>query len=373
MPEKDFTMPNSIAVSVSALLHNLAFFMSMTGKRVIPVVKGNAYGHGIEQVATALRGKDVPYIAVDNYHEALRVRAVSKQPVLIMGILRPENFAHLRYDHFAFVVQDAATIRALGATSQPVKVHLECNTGMNRYGAQPGEAAALTRLIQSYKNLELEGVMSHLATSDGSDQATIDAAVAGFDACVDLVRSAGARPTMLHVAQTAGSVRAKSAYANTVRIGLGLYGVNPFPPGHDLYETLHPYLRPALTLTSTITKITELEKGSHVGYGYTFTAPKTMNIGVLPLGYYEALDPRLAGRGAIGIGQDVVPIAGRICMNTTMINLDGVDAHVGDEVVVYSNDPAAKNTVEAASNEHGLFRYDMLARLSVDIQRILVS
>lgn len=370
--EKDFRTLNRIEVSKSALLHNLDYFTKSTGHQVIPVLKGNAYGHGLEQVATALRGRKVPYIAVDNYYEALRIRRVSRQPILILGIIHPENFARLKYDSFAFVVQDEATVRALGATGRSIKVHLECNTGMNRYGVKPHEIPSLIAVIQSYRNLELEGIMSHLADSDGAEQKTIDDAVATFDKCVETGRAVGARPTLIHIAQTAGSLRARSAYANTARIGLGLYGVNPFSPGHELYKTLHHNLRPALTLISTITKIINLQKGERVGYNYTFTAPKEMRIGVLPIGYYEAIDEALLNSGAIKIGDTFKPIVGRVCMNITMIDLDGVTAQIGDEVVIYSNNATDRNTVNATADTYGLFSYSLLTRLSPDVRRILL-
>jgi alanine racemase len=374
--EREFDTHNLIEVSRSALLHNLDFFTDLSGKSVIPVLKGNAYGHGIEQVATALRGKKLPYIAVDGYFEALRIREVSDQPVLIMGAILPENFAHLKYDNFTFVVQDEATVRALGKTGKHIKVHLECNTGMNRYGAKPDEAVTLARLILEHKSLELEGIMSHLADSDGDDPATVDTAVDEFDACVEAVRAAGGDPKILHVAQSAGSLKAKSQHANTVRLGIGLYGVNPFPKAHMLYAKLHAELRPALKLTSTITKINDLEKDDKVSYNYTFTAPKKMKIGVLPLGYYEGVWTLTRGvgkqAGDVKIGNEFTPIVGRVCMNLTMINLDGIDAKVGDKVVVYSNDPNDRNSVGNIAHEYGLFNYTVLTVLSGDVRRILV-
>src|SRR5688572_3228580 len=94
---KRFVPHNRIEVSKSALLHNIDFFEKLTGKQVMPVLKGDAYGHGIYQVAKALKGKKLPYIAVDGFFEAKRIRQVSKQPVLVMGSIRPENYAHLKY------------------------------------------------------------------------------------------------------------------------------------------------------------------------------------------------------------------------------------------------------------------------------------
>jgi alanine racemase len=371
--EKEFVTHNLIEVSASAVVHNMDVFARLSGKQVVPVLKGNAYGHGIELVATALKGQSIPYIAVDGYFEALRIREVSDQPVLVMGAILPENFAHLNYDNFTFVVQDEITVHALGKTGRHIKVHVECNTGMNRYGAKVEEVTELTRLILEYKNLELEGVMSHLADSDGDDPVTVDMAVDQFDACVEAVRVAGAHPIILHVAQTAGSLKAQSKYANTIRLGIGLYGINPFPKTHALYARLHEELRPALRLTSTITKIIELESGDRVSYNYTFTTSKKMRIGILPLGYYEGVNRALSNVGKIKIGEKNVPIVGRVCMNHTMVNLDGIEAQVGEKVVVYSNNPHDRNAIDVIAAEHGLFNYNLLTALSSDVRRTLVE
>jgi len=370
--EKDFATHNRIEVSKSALLHNFDLLAGLSGKEVVPVLKGNAYGHGIEQVATALKDRSFPYIAVDGYFEALRVRKVSQQPVLVMGAIRPENFAKLTYDQFAFVVQDKATIHALGKTGKRVAVHLECNTGMNRYGAAEAELSELTDLILNYPNLRLEGVMSHMADSDGDNAETVENAVRLFDECVETVRAAGASPTMFHVAQTAGSLKAKSKYATAIRLGVGLYGINPFPLGHSEHLKLAG-LRPALQLISTITKTTNLNMGDQVSYNYTFTAPKAMRIGVLPLGYYEGVPRTLSNAGIVKLGALYPAIIGRVCMNHTMISLDGTTAKVGDEVIVFSSDVKSKNSIDTVASQHGLFNYNLLTALSPDIRRVLVD
>lgn len=370
--EKDYATHNRIEVSRSAILHNLDLYEKLSGKPAIPVLKGNAYGHGIALVAKALKGRKLPYIAVDGYFEALRIREVSNQPVLIMGAILPENYKRIKYDNFAFVVHDAASIHALGKTGKRVKVHIEANTGMNRYGAKPDEAIKLAKLIQDYPNLTLEGVMSHLADSDGDDPATVDAAVKQFDECVEAIRTTGANPTLFHIAQSAGSIKAQSKYANAFRLGVGLYGINPFPKNHKLHGQLKD-LRPALKLVSTITKIIELKKGDKVSYNYTFTAPKGMRIGVLPLGYYEGVNRALSNVGTVKVGKYSTPIVGRVCMNHTMISLDGVNARVGDEVVVYSDNSADKNAIDNIAHAHNLFNYNLLTSLSYDVRRVLVG
>jgi alanine racemase len=370
--EKSYTTHNRIEVSRSALLHNLDLFAHLSDMTIIPVLKGNAYGHGIPLVAEALKGRSLPYVAVDGYFEALQIREVSNQPVLIMGAILPENYSRIKYDKFTFVVDNEASIHALGKTGKSIKVHLECNTGMNRYGAKPEEIAEFARLILRYENLTLEGVMSHLADSDGDNPETVNRAVEQFDACVDIVREMGAHPTILHIAQSAGSIKAHSKYANTVRLGIGLYGINPFPPEHRLHDRLKD-LRPALRLVSTITKITELEKGDKVSYNYTFTAPRAMKLGVLPLGYYEGVNRALSNVGMVKIGKYDASIIGRICMNHTMINLNETQTKVGDEVIVYSNNPDDGNAIDAIAHSHNLFNYNLLTALSPDVRRTLVE
>lgn len=371
--EKKYETYNRIVVSQSAILHNIHIFEELSGNQVIPVLKGNAYGHGIQLVAKALKGKKLPYIAVDGYFEALKIREVTNQPILIMGAILPQNYKNLTYDKFTFVVDNAAAIHALGKTKKNVKVHLECNTGMNRYGAEPKDIELLAKLIQTYPSLKLEGVMSHLADSDGVDPRTVNQAVEIFDVCVEKVRNTGASPSFIHVAQTAGSLKAHSKYANAVRIGIGTYGINPFSPKHPLHEKLQKNLKPALRLESKISKVIELEKGDKVSYNYTFTAPKKMKIGILPMGYYEGVNRSLSNVGLVKIGDSYAPIVGRVCMNHTMVSLEDIDTTVGAPVVIYSSSPHDKNSIDAIAAMYNLFNYNMLTALSSDVRRTLID
>jgi alanine racemase len=370
--QRSYDVYNRIEVSRSALLGNVQFFRRKTGLQVIPVLKGNAYGHGIEQVATALKRAEVPYVAVDGYFEALKVRRFSNLPVLIMGMIQPQNFPKLRFRNFTFVVQDEATIHALGKLDKKIEVHVEINTGMNRYGIATEQVSKFANLLQKYPKLQLEGIMSHLADADGTDERTVDAAVEQFDACVDKILKAGFKPKYFHIGQSAGSLRVKSRYTNTLRAGIGLYGINPFPVSHPLYEACQD-LKPALRLVSTISKINTLKSGDKVSYNYTFTAPKAMQIGVLPLGYHEGVNRGLSNKGVVKIGAHFRPIAGRICMNHTMIDLTSVTAKVGDEVVVYSDNPSDKNSVITLAKEQSFFPYTTLTDLSPDVRRYLVE
>ncbi|HTH71777.1 MAG TPA: alanine racemase C-terminal domain-containing protein, partial [Candidatus Pristimantibacillus sp.] len=150
------------------------------------------------------------------------------------------------------------------------------------------------------------------------------------------------------------------------------YGVNPFPKNHKLHKALGG-LKPAMRLVSTITKVIDLKKGDKVSYNYTFTAPKKMRIGVLPLGYFEGVNRALSNEGAVKIGKQFMPIVGRVCMNHTMVSLEGLHAAVGHEVVVYSNNPKDRNSIDSIAAEHNLFNYTLLTSLSSDVRRVMVE
>ncbi len=298
---------NRIEISGQALRANSRFFHTLTGGNVIPVLKGNAYGHGIPQVTAALnvdRPNWMPYLAVDSYAEALQVRQLSEIPVLILGKLLPFNVAYIDQRDFAFAVSDKQTIIALGKTHHHIKLHLELNSGMNRYGISPDAAEEYVKLIQKYPNLELEGVMSHLADSEGAASDASVRPVAIFDETIDTIEQLAGPIRFKHIAQTAGSVRVVSRHANTVRIGVGIYGVNPFSRDHFLHDRLHD-IRPSLCLVSTVSQIQEVGVGEGVGYNYNFRAQRPSRIAVLPIGYYEGV-PSIFGSTPFG-GTDRQP------------------------------------------------------------------
>ena len=369
---RGYEVYNTIEVSRKALLFNSEFFKKQTNHQIIPVLKGNAYGHGIEVVAEAIKGQDFPYVAVDGYFESLKVHEVNKhQQVLVMGMIKPKNISRLHLKNKAFVVHDVSSIKAYGDLHKPIKLHLEINTGMNRYGISKNELAEYLKLIASYPKLMLEGVMSHLADADGADENTVNDALKLFEQCVEQIRDAGFTPTYIHIGQSAGSMRLKSKIINASRIGIGFYGINPFPSDHPLYTRCQK-LKPVLTLKSTITETHTLSKGDKVSYNYTFTAPKKMKIGVLPLGYHEGVNRDLSNQEFVKIGSQFCPIVGRVCMNHTMIDITNTDAKVGDEVTVYSADSSDKNSIMSTADDYGLFTYRLLTSLSPDVRRTLV-
>ena len=372
--EKPFTTFNEITVSCSALLHNFDFFSSLLpSDYVIPVLKSNAYGHGIAEVATILKQRKFPYIAVDGYYESLAIHDVSKQAVLVMGAIKPDNFQNMQFKGVTFVVQDIESVEALAKTGRKVKVHIELETGMTRHGVAVKDLPDFLKLLSLYPKLELEGVMTHLADADNHNDDSYNQRQTGaFDNAVSLILEANFKPKYIHIAQSAGSTKVTSKYANALRIGIALFGVSPLERRDAAHKQLSD-LEPVLGLTSTITKVLAIERGTSVSYGRTFTADKDTKIGVLPLGYYEGLPRALSNIGTVQYKDSYLPIAGRICMNHTMIDLGNSRLKVGDKVVIISDNVKSKNTVDSICSAHDLFNYGLLVGLNQNIRRRIVD
>jgi alanine racemase len=372
--EKDFSVYNNVYVSRSAVLHNYDLLSELSPSGyIIPVLKSNAYGHGIEQIVTILQDREPPYIAVDGYYEGLQIHEVSNQKVLIMGSVQPDNYRRVKTKNFAYVVQDIDTIEAMGMLNKTFVLHIELETGMNRYGVRPDQLNNFLFHVKKYANLKVEGVMTHLADADNPQgQAFTNMQTKKFDQGIEIIRNAGFSPKYLHIAQSAGCTKTSSKYANTIRTGIALYGISPLTSDDKDADKLAG-LRPTLSLTSTVTKIIDIDEGETVSYNRQFVAKRKSKIGVLPIGYYEGVPRDLSCTGQVKFENTYLPIAGRVCMNHTMIDVTGSKIKVGDIVTIISNNSSDKLSVRNLCNNHGLFSYSLLTSLNENIRRTVVD
>lgn len=372
--EKDFETYNHIYISKSAILDNFDLYKSLSnGKQIFPVLKSNAYGHGLEQIAEILKERTFPYIAVDGYFEGLKIHDISDQPVLVMGSIKPVNYKNMDIRGCAFVVHQKEIIDVLARLNKKVKIHLELETGMGRHGVRVDELDDFLKSLKKYPKLELEGIMTHLADADNfkSNKYT-DSQVNKYDNAVEKILSYGFSPKYLHIAQSAGTIKAISKYTNSVRIGIGLYGINPLDALDRDFNKLEQ-LKPALTLASSIAKIFRADKGISIGYGCSYVTKRNSQIGVLPIGYYEGIPRSLSNLGQVGYNNTFLPIVGKVCMNHIMIDISDIRANLEDEVIIISPKKTDINSVSEISKRFGVFDYELLSGLNQNIRRIIVS
>jgi len=188
--QKPFRTLNTVQISRESVLANLDLYQSLCLNRsVFPVLKSNAYGHGIREVASILSARKLDYIVVDSYYEALEVHQVNKTRILLMGYTLPENFSSMDFSFITPVVYDADTLRSLGETGRKMKIHLKIDTGMHRQGIYPEDVPGFLSVLRQYRNLELEGVCTHLADADSPDDIYTLGQVQKFRQAIDTIWS----------------------------------------------------------------------------------------------------------------------------------------------------------------------------------------
>ena len=371
--ETEFYTFNRIEIYQEHILHNYDEVQKNNPKSNIwPVLKSNAYGHGLQEVATILKKRKPKYYVVDSYYEALKIWEVApRQDVLLIGYTDPLNFPNMKWKHLGIVVYDMDTLKHLAALKKKVNIHLKINTGMNRQGISPKELDLFINAIQCFSWLTLEGVCTHLADADGETEDFTTTQKKVFKTVLNKIKQENLTPQYVHVANTAGSSKDSNNDVNSVRLGLGLYGFNPLhkkDPGYGKLKNL----KPALRFLSSIIKVNELQKGDKVSYNCTFTAPKKMRVGVLPIGYYEIFDRRLSNLGFVHYKKTPLPIVGRICMNLTVVDIKNKKINIGDEVEVLGLNQENKNSVTSMANVCKTIPYEILVNINEITRRVVV-
>ncbi len=366
---------NLVEISRSAILHNFDLFQSIQPQAEIwPVLKANAYGHGLEPVAEILKARKFTYFVVDSYYEALKIWQVNPHKVLLIGQAPWSNYQFFDFSKLAIVVYRVEVLRILGKLNRPIKIHLKINTGLNRQGIKVSEVSEFLDELKKYPKLGLEGVCSHFISSDDSGKDDLTRQQENlFLQVLQKIRSYGFNPKYIHISNSAGVIKTQNTKIyNAVRLGLGLYGINPIPSNDSAFIKLQN-LKPALTFWSTLIHKINLQKGDGVSYGSTFVADRDMTIGLIPVGYYEFFSRRLNNRGYVSFQDKFLPLVGNICMNLSMCSLEEVDVQVGDRIKIISSNPEDLNSVYRIANLNETITYEVLVKLAESIRRVVVS
>lgn len=369
---------NLIEISQQNLIRNYKYLSSLNKKtKIAPVLKSNAYGHGLNLVAKILdsglrqndKGSGIPFFCVDSLYEAYELlKAHVKTPILIMGYIQPENLKVKKLP-FSYAVSTLDVAQAISKYQPHAGVHLFVDTGMNREGVPFDE---LPEFLESLpEHLNIEALMSHLASSDDLKDPLNKTQIKNFQKALEICHKNGVYPKWVHLQNSDGLLYTSDVSTrlgtiphrvwNVSRVGLALYGIFQ-----------DPHLKPVLTFKSKIIQVKKLQKGDRVGYSGTFTAKKPLTLGVLPLGYYDGVDRRLSNKGFVTADGTPCRIIGRVSMNITTIDLTKVtNVTIGQTVTVYSSNPADPNSIANAAKLCKTIPYDLLVHLASSTKRIL--
>jgi len=363
--------------------------------RVIAVVKANAYGHGAGQVGLALEDAGADLLACADIEEGsvLRQTGVRGQ-ILVFGALSVSDLDGLFDCRLTPTISTPGAARAVQAAAarhkQRVRYHLKIDTGMNRLGFRFDNLARTLPELLGSPNLQLDAIYTHFATADDPESALFHEQHARFERArvdVEALAAAGARlgggvrsragdrlgagpassvstRPKIHAANSAALLRDSRVWYDLVRPGLLLYGVVP-PP---LATTIA--LAPVMSLTSRIVAVKGVRPGEGVGYGVTFHAGRPSSIAIVPAGYADGLDLRLAGRGWVLIRGRRAPIVGSVCMDMLMADVTGLDVSPGDEVVIIGAQGDDCLGVREIAAQIGTIPYEVLCRIGTRIERL---
>lgn len=366
----DYTPLNLISVSNETLVSNYSYLKELNPKiKIAPVLKSNAYGHGLVNVGKALEKLKPAMFCVDSLYEAYELyKAKIKTPILIMGFVNPDNLKVKKLP-FAYAVYDFNQLQLIYKHQPEAAFHIKVDTGMNRLGIKIEHLPIFLKQIKKLKKVKIEGLMSHLASAGIPQSEQTERQMAIFHEALKLVENESINLKWKHLAASDGllivSKEKLSKLTNLARVGLALYGVHS-ADGHKLV--------PVLELTSSIVQIKKIGVGEKVGYDATFTARKNMTTAQLPLGYNDGLDRRLSNNGIVKINNVVCPIIGRVSMNITTVDISKVkNPKILDKVLVYSCVAKDKNSIINVSKTCVTIPYEILVHLSpISLSRVLV-
>lgn len=365
---------NKIEISKGALISNLKYLESFNPKiKVAPVLKSNAYGHGIELIGKVLdsgiRQSDkerLPFICVDSIFEAYQLLKLKIQtPILIMGYVSPENLS-IKKLPFSYAIWSLEQAKAISKFQLGCGIHIFVDTGMNREGILVEDLENFLKKLKEIDGLEVEGLMSHLSSSHPNDPYA-SFQMENFQKAIQITKNQGIDPKWKHLGASGGFLKKFTKGTNMVRIGRALHGLDP---DNDSKGKLSL----TLTLKSKIVQIKQIKKGQKVGYESTYDAKKDLVIGILPIGYNDGVDRRLSNIGVVKVGSVFCQILGRISMNVTTIDLTSVkQPFLGQDVVVFSDSRQDPNSIENLAKVCQTIPHDLLVHLESSIRREVVD
>jgi alanine racemase len=343
----------------------------------LAVVKANAYGHGLLEVARRIE-PDVDFFGVHSAGEAeTLLQAGIDRPLLIMGPVSPHQFRFLNPARVHLTITSRELLEYLRENGFSFPLHLKVETGTNRQGLPAEEVPEALKTIKRY-GLPLVGLSTHFANiEDTTDHTYALMQLKRFKKLQTLVEGEFGRLPYTHCACSAAILLFPESYFSLVRAGISLYGYWPSKETKLSWIQIHGReevaLKPVLTWKTVVAQVKRVEKGEFVGYGCTYRTTRDTRIAVLPIGYYDGYDRKLSNRGMVLIRGQRAPVLGRVCMNLLMIDTTDLPAvEVGDIVTLIGRDGDEEVSADTLAEMAGTINYEILARLGAHVPKILV-
>jgi len=364
-------------IDLDCIAHNVKIVRTLIGKRkeILGVVKADAYGHGVLDVARELLDNGVERLAVSMLDEAIQLRLSGIEvPILVLTYTDPRRVAQIISHNITQTVYSIDLAQALSdeamKQNRNVKIHIKIDTGMTRVGFMSGYSiidniAAISKLPK----IVIEGLYTHLATADDEDSAYANTQFERFmSICSELAR-VGVHIPIKHIANSAAIMKYPQMHLDMVRPGLMLFGLSPFDAGVPLQAM---DLKPAMQIKSYVIMNKDVEADVCVSYGRTFTTRRASKIATIPIGYADGYLRSLSNKAFVLINGQRAPIVGRVCMDQSMVDVSDIRGEVttGDEVVLIGSQGDSIISASQIAEFAGTINYEIVSLVGRRVPRI---
>ena len=368
--------PTQATISLDALEHNVTQIQKSIGnpRKMLAVVKANAYGHGAVRIAQALVDLGVDFLGVATCEEAIELRQASITiPILVLGGFFPGQgiYAH-QFDltPVVYTLETAQELSQFAATSKrTIPIHLKIDTGMGRLGILPSEIPLFIEKLSGLKNIKIEGVLSHLADTNQENHSGLEFTrrqVEIFNQQIETLIQMGIDPLYRHLANSAASIDELPDSFNLVRPGIMLYGSYPAKRFQQKID-----LKPVMNLSTKIISLKKVPQGTSISYGRTFTCKRESLIAALPIGYADGYSRALSNRGEVLIRERKAPVVGVVCMDLVMIDVTDIPGvGLGDEAILMGSQGSEVITAEDIAEKMSTISYEFLCGIGPRIPRV---
>jgi len=341
---------------------------------ILVSLKADAYGHGAMKVARTVLHNGASMLGVATVSEATPLREAGiTAPILVFGYIplwQMREAARLGVTATLYAIEAAQALsRAALALQKTMKVHIKVDTGMSRLGIryeQIDEISALVREVNRLPGLELEGLYTHFANADASDQSYTLKQLNRFQQVLEQLEKQGLCPPIVHACNSAATISLPAAYYNMVRVGVAVYGLDP-----SADVRLPVGFRAALSFKTQVAQVKIVPAGEGISYGCTYITKQPTRIAILPVGYADGFRRAPKNWGSVLIHGQEAPILGRVCMDQCMIDVTHIpQTRIGDEVVLIGRQGNAELTAETVAERLGTINYEVVSEILARVPRV---
>jgi alanine racemase len=339
----------------------------------MPILKANAYGHGLVRVAQLYEELKADYLGVAVVEEGILLREMGiKMPILVLGGVWGNQIPLFLKHNLSITASSIDKLKQIDEISAQLKtkavVHLKIDTGMERIGVHYYNAEKFLESAYSCKNIIVEGIYSHLATAESNDLSFTKLQLERYNEVLEFFNKRSIKPPLRHIANSGAILQLPQANLDMVRPGIMLFGVYP---SEKVKKTIQ--VKPALTWKSLVVYFKVIKAGNAVGYGLTYTPDHNIRAVTIPVGYGDGYFRSLSNKAKVIINGEKYPVIGNVSMDQIVVNIENDSAYNSDEVILLGSDGKNSITAEDLAKWAGTIPYEILTNINTRVPRIYLE